>query len=269
MKKLYIYTKMAFIALLMVIVSQACDFGKYQDDPNKPSQGSPALLLPTLIANTFNNGNATTWCFTGQLLFYTERVESDQYWGWTTTGLGGYGTIRQAVLMEEEAEKTEQPAYVALANLLKQLQFYYMTRDVGSIPYVEAMKAKEQLFKPKYDDQKTIFKNILKELESVNLILSNNKSVSIDGDILYNGDILKWQKLTNSYRLKILMELSIKEDDSDMNIKQEFNNVFSDPGKYPVFTSNTDMPRFKYYDQDGNRYPTYDRTTTYAKHVQI
>jgi hypothetical protein len=54
------------------------------------------------------------------------------------------------------------------------------------------------------------------------------------------------------------MNLSVKENDAEINIKQEFNKIFSDPATYPVFENNNDMPRFKYYDIEGNRNPCYD-----------
>lgn len=253
------------LVLGLLLLLWSCGIEDYQDNPNKPSEGTPSLLLPRLIEKTFYDGNPATAGFTSQLLFYTERAESAQYWGWSTTGLGAYEDLKQAELMEESASEAAQPAYVAIAKLFKQILFYELTREVGDIPYTDALKATEGNFSPKYDTQKTVFQSILSELEDVNKILLENSDAVITGDILYNGDILKWQKLGNSYRLKILMDLSMKASDADLNIAQDFNKVFTNPATYPIFESNQDMPRFKFYDLDGNRAPTYDKTVTKVK----
>lgn len=253
------------IGMLVIGLSSmfnSCSIDDYQDDPNKPSQGTPSLLLPRLIEKTFYDGNPVDPCAASQLLFYTERAEATQYWGWSTTSMGGYEHIKQAVLMAEEASKADQPAYVAIANLFKQILFYQLIRDVGDVPYSDALKAAEGNFSPKYDTQKSIFQSILSELENVNKTLSENLNATISGDILYNGSILKWQKLANSYRLKILMDLSLKTADTDLNITQDFKKVFTNPATYPIFENNQDMPRFKFYDLDNNRAPTYDRITS-------
>lgn len=261
--KTYQYKYIIWIFMLgFPLMFGSCSIDDHQDDPNKPSQGTPSLLLPRLIESVFYEGNPVDPGTACQLLFYTERAESTQYWGWSTTGLGGYEYLKQAVLMAEEAEKMDHPVYIAIANLFKQIIFFQLTRDVGDIPYSEALKATEGNFTPKYDTQKSILQSILLELKNVNDVLSENLGATITGDILYNGDILKWQKLANSYRLKVLMDLSLQTADADLNVIQNFKNIFNNPATYPVFENNQDMPRFKFYDLDNNRAPTYDRTTS-------
>ena len=58
------------------------------------------------------------------------------------------------------------------------------------------------------------------------------------------------------------MDLSMKESDAELRIKEQFKQIFTNPSKYPRFESNDDMPRFKFFDQENNRYPTYNRVTT-------
>ncbi|MFV0269782.1 MAG: hypothetical protein ACK5HT_21900, partial [Draconibacterium sp.] len=93
----------ALSVLSLLVLFWSCGIEDYQDDPNKPSQGTPSLLLPRLVEKTFYDGNPTGSGFTSQLLFYTERAESAQYWGWSTSGMGAYEDLKQAVLMEESA----------------------------------------------------------------------------------------------------------------------------------------------------------------------
>lgn len=257
-----IINKYKLILIYLIIIISSCSMEDFQDNPNYPSEGTPSLLLPRIIEQTFYDGNQVGPAAASQILFYTERAESDQYWGWSTSSLSNYETIKQAVLMENASDLIDHKCYKAIANLIKQINYYQLTRSVGDIPYEDSMKALEGNFSPKYDTQKSIFISIFQELENINNVLSDNKSESISGDILYNGDITKWQKLTNSYKLKMLMDLSMKENDKDIDIKKRFNDIFTNPNKYPIFENNQDMPRFKFFDLKDNRAPTFDRTTT-------
>lgn len=260
--KLLAPTYFLMIMLLATILNSCNKFEELQYNPNNPTTGSPNLVLPYLIQSVFYNGNPTGWAAASQQLFYTERREATQYWGWRADDFGWYSTIRQTVKMEDEAVRSGSLAYVPIARFIRQLAFYEQTRAVGDIPYSEAMKAEEDNFTPKYDLQKDIFIDILNELESVNASFAELSNQSISGDLIYEGDLSKWQKLVNSYRLKILMDLSMKESDADLNIKKQFQDIVSNPVKYPIFESNSDMPRFQFYDQENNRYPTYNQITT-------
>lgn len=260
--KLLAPTYFLMIMLLATILNSCNKFEELQYNPNNPTTGSPNLVLPYLIQSVFYNGNPTGWAAASQQLFYTERREATQYWGWRADAFSWYTNIRQTVKMEEEALRTGAQAYIPIARFIRQLAFYEQTRSVGDIPYTEAMKAEEENFTPKYDLQKDVFIGILNELEAINTSFAELSGQSISGDLIYGGDLSKWQKLVNSYHLKILLDLSMKESDSDLNIRRRFQDIFSNRAKYPIFESNADMPRFRFFDQENNRYPTYNQITT-------
>ncbi len=48
--------------------------------------------------------------------------------------------------------------------------------------------------------RKTFFAGILNELKEANTLINTNDKIG--GDIVYNGNIERWKKLINSYRLK-------------------------------------------------------------------
>ena len=58
--------------------------------------------------------------------------------------------------------------------------------------------------------------------EANTLINTNDK---IGGDIVYNGNIERWKKLINSFRLKILITLSKKTKVGNIDIKNEFASI--------------------------------------------
>ncbi len=63
-----------------------------------------------------------------------------------------------------------------------------------------------ELFKPVYDTQEQVYTGILQELKEANEML-NESNGEITGDVMYDGDILKWKKLINSFKLRVLMSL--------------------------------------------------------------
>ncbi|MCG7859503.1 SusD/RagB family nutrient-binding outer membrane lipoprotein, partial [Flavihumibacter sediminis] len=71
----------------------------------------------------------------------------------------------------------------------------------------------------------------------------------------------KWKRLINSYTLRILMSLSKKENNTALNIKSRFNEIISNPAKYPLMTSNADNGRLPYYDITGNQYPYFNNNS--------
>lgn len=264
MKKTIKSPAIRYILLLaLCITALGCSkFEELQYNPNNPSVGSPNLVLPYLVQSLFYNGNPTSWAAASQQLFYTERREAEQYWGWHADGFGWYSDIRQTIKMEEEASRMGAEGYLPIARFLRQLAFYEQTRRVGDIPYSAAMQAEAGNFTPIYDTQRDVFIGILAELEAINSAFAMVGDAAITGDLLYDGDLSKWRKLANSYRLKILMDLSVKADDADLDIVGQFNRIVSDPATYPIFESNDDMPRFQFFDQENNRYPTYNQITT-------
>ena len=62
-------------------------------------------------------------------------------------------------------------------------------------------------YQPTYDTQEEIFIQILQDLEEANAELDNTQP-TMQGDVLFFGDILKWRKAINSFRLRVLMSLS-------------------------------------------------------------
>ena len=132
--------------------------------------------------------------------------------------------LAQKRQMEEEAKRAGNPdinPYSALGKFFRAFFFYRMTNLVGDLPMTEALNGLSNP-NPKYDEQKAIFSQILKWLEESNadltkLITEGNKT--LDGDIYFNNDLRQWQKVVNTFSLRVLTSLSKKEGDADLKIK--------------------------------------------------
>jgi hypothetical protein len=161
--------------------------------------------------------------------------------------------------MEEEAAKNVPVPnpYSALGKFFRAYMFYNLTMQTGDIPVSEALKSLANI-SPKYDSQKEVFKQILVWLEEANTdmgaVVSKGGYV-LANDFYYKNDLSKWRKAVNALKLRVLVQLSKREADADLNIKQKFAETIANPAKYPLFTSTGDDMQYAYNAQY-NKYPT-------------
>ncbi|ASK28747.1 SusD/RagB family nutrient-binding outer membrane lipoprotein [Chryseobacterium sp. T16E-39] len=251
MKVVKIYILLSVALLGLTGCSRVDDF---HDDPNRPKSVDAENILPGIEVSAFSNIEAEAALASRQLT-YINGVSSQQYYNWQRGSFGAYDNIKQVEKMVEEANKKGAKEYIALARFFRSYYYISLTETFGDIPYSEAIKT--DIFYPKYDDQKSIYKNVLAELALANTELSNLNTV-IRGDLIYNGDVLKWRKLINSYRLRILMDLSKKTDDPDLNVKQTFAGIINNPAQNPVMETVEESGQLPFYNVVNNRYPYFN-----------
>ncbi|AYB34383.1 SusD/RagB family nutrient-binding outer membrane lipoprotein [Chryseolinea soli] len=113
------------------------------------------------------------------------------------SGPGGYA--------EGKYLNLRQAARIVRAQLFHRLTDYY-----GSVPYSEALQGVDKIFYPKYDKQKAIYADLLKELDEATAALSDGNADEGFGaaDLYYDGDIDKWKKFGYSLMLRLAMRIS-------------------------------------------------------------
>ncbi|HEY0246533.1 MAG TPA: SusD/RagB family nutrient-binding outer membrane lipoprotein, partial [Mucilaginibacter sp.] len=114
----------------------------------------------------------------------------------------------------------------------------YLTDLYGDAPYSKALQSSETgNIKPAYDQQQTIYMSLLQSLKDANTELqANGTGISATADALFAGDALKWRKLANSLRLRMLLRCSKVYPQAFTDIQEMVNN----PTLYPIISSNTD-----------------------------
>ncbi|MGJ3234009.1 SusD/RagB family nutrient-binding outer membrane lipoprotein [Marivirga sp.] len=245
--------KLVISFLVLILVMGCKDYEDFQVDPNNTTDANPGLLLTNIEISTFNSIdlNAAMAC---RYLVNVNLVNDFQYYNWDRAGFGFYNTLRQVQKMEEESENFDNANYLAIAKFFRAFVFEQITRQFGDIPFSQALQAEQDVITPAYDEQKQVYLGILALLEEANELLDVNES-GITGDVVFEGDLLKWKKLINSYHLRVLMSLSIKENDPDLDLASRFNTIFSNPSEYPLMESNADNCRYTYSEETGNTYP--------------
>jgi len=242
-------------------------FDTLTKDPNKPTDVNPSLILTNIEVSTFSQVSMGS-AFACRYLVFTDGYSTDQTYGWQRAGFGSYNTLLQVYKMMQEAEKRNLGNYIALGKFFRAYHFVQLTMTFGEIPYMEALQGDNGLFKPRYDTQEDVFLGVLQELTEANEMLNESKG-KINGDILYNGDILKWKKLINSFKLRVLISLSAKEGNTKLNVAARFREVYENPGLYPIFTSLKDQAQLIFFDRDENRYPLFhDKSSQTAIYME-
>ncbi|MFZ2900146.1 MAG: SusD/RagB family nutrient-binding outer membrane lipoprotein [Saprospiraceae bacterium] len=249
--------KRIFWLLPTILLFTACEsFEELSVDPNRSSEVNPGLLLTNIMVDAFNIPSADA-ALASQYLVFTDGVADEQYYGWQRAGFGRYSSLLQVAKMIQEAERIGNDNYVAIGKFFRAWHFHELTRTFGDVPYSEALKGEENGFTPAYDTQESIYAGILQELEEANGMLGELNG-PVNGDFLYNGDLQQWKKLINSFRVRVLIDLSRKEGNTAIDPKGQLAKMAADPANYPVFAGNGDHAQLVYVDRDNNRYPHYN-----------
>ncbi|MDD4514412.1 SusD/RagB family nutrient-binding outer membrane lipoprotein [Massilibacteroides sp.] len=247
------------LILLMGVSLSGCDnFDDINTNPDKPSEATAPWLATGMITTITSSNISTQKSFLGpyrqsKYILFTERKEGAQYNNLGRADFGNYlFTLKNIKPMLEYASvltPESNNSYEALAHFIRAWQFFQLTMYVGDIPYSEAIQGDEGLIKPKYDTQKDVIKGILEELDQANDLFSKGENFS--GDFIYGGDVDKWRRLVNSFELYVLINLSNKTDDTDLNVISKFNEV----AKRPLMRDFTDNFAVTYTEARGYCYP--------------
>lgn len=216
MKKL----TLLFIPLLVIA---SCDLVQFGDDlnknPNLPSEATNSQLLANAMLYLPGLVEDPQGEYFSQFLSKT-IYQSNSFYDKEATGFYGWydgPLINVQTVIANSKDSNEQ----AVAKILKAYFFWNLTDRWGDIPFSEALQGTKELT-PKYDTQEFIYKSLFDLLESANQQI--NTSGTLEDDIIYNGNMAKWKKLTNSIRL--IMALRLSQVDPAL-AKQEFTRALN------------------------------------------
>lgn len=232
-------------------------YDEMNTDPNNPTNISPQYLLPFAIEKSVDRywGGNTRFerlNIDGAMLWvqYLARNiysnEGDNYgitptfynntWkSFYTDGLVNY----QRIISQSKVDgKLPNTNYEGIALVMRSWTFSLLTDLYGPIPYKEAIKgtAESPMYTPSYDTQEVVYAGLLADLKEANEKLKVG-GPAVSGDILYNGDILKWKKFANSLRIRLANRQAAKKSVESKAIMAE---ILGNAANYPIFTSNND-----------------------------
>jgi hypothetical protein len=213
------------ILTLLLVIGCTEDFEEINTNSNSPVTVQPSLLLRQVVYDFgeqmsyegFTAGNllgqySTALDFN---LFDRHNLKSPQLGGnpWSIF----YKNLRDNEIILNLAQ--DNPAfsvYEGPARIMKAYMAAGLTDLFGDVPYSEAFKGDVATVTPIYDSQESIYMDedgILDNLEKGIAAIENySGAITLEGDILFNGDLEGWIRFANSLKIKYLMRISDKVD---------------------------------------------------------
>jgi len=245
------------VILLTSVVYSCKDFEELEKNQNKPTNAPASLVLNSVLYDlserpwSLEHRHNQFWCCN------YNYYGTNEYWSSASLS---FLTLKNVIKMEEEALALGASAvnpYAALGKFLRAYFYVRMTQRVGDLPLDDALQGLDNAA-PTYNTQKEVFLQVLTWLDESNAELSQliaANDFSLAGDFYYNNDLTQWQKVVNTFKLRVLIDLSKKETDVDLNIKTRFKTVIDNSTQFPIMTS-TDDDMVYVYNGTSNLYPT-------------
>ncbi len=242
-----IYTVL-FLLIITSNISCTKDLEKLNENPNgaDPALANPNLVLSTVLTQT---GMAFTNLGFGDVAGVMQYTQKD---GWTgghnTYDWGGnnswghyYDILRNNQFVHDKAIETQNELLEGITLVMKSMLFGLLTDLYGDVPYESALNGnkggKENIF-PVYQDQQSIYEDILINLGKANTLLSKSKNdypTKVDMvDVYYQGNPAKWRKLANSLSLRYYLRISEK---LPAVAKAGIEKIVNDPANFPIITA--------------------------------
>ncbi len=242
------YINYLIIALFLVGCN---DFEELNVNPNEPTSVASGVLFTSALRTAVNTSSNESFLLANniaQLTAKTLRTEVDSYnWNaFPTLWEGMYESLTDLEGVISISEEMGNNQAKGAAMVVKAWVYATLTNAYGDIPYSNAIKGSEANFTPNYDTQESIYSDLLASLDdAVNLL---NSSGEIEGDIIYGGDTILWQKFANSLQLRLLLQAS-----KNMNVASKFSSIVN---QGVIFNSNEEQASLSFLNTFPNQFPT-------------
>lgn len=251
------------IALSLFACQTDEQYENYNRDPKNPTEVASDFLFTNAIVSMGDqmasaNVNTNIFRFISQYWTATTYFDEPNYnIRRRTIPQNQWSEIYRDVLLDIQNAKEIASANTELSDAeiqarlgqLEVMEVYaweVMVDTFGDIPYTEALNAEEFTI-PKYEDASTIYENLITRLIAVSDQLKAGKGFTT-ADVIYNGNMAKWQKFANS----LLLRMGIMISDSNPELSQQAVETAAAGG---VFTSNDDSALLQYQSSTPNTNP--------------
>jgi Starch-binding associating with outer membrane len=247
------------IALMSVVALTSCtkDFEEVNTNPNSLPETRPELLLESAIY-AVRNANQTrehrlvhemmqvhvTVTNSDEIHRYIIRPsESDYMWNnWYLQLTNFKDAYEGAQKLSQLSGQAYNFSYMGIARIMEVYVTSLLTDTYGNVPFTEANRGRtDNIFQPKFDEQKAIYDSLFVRLEEANALLGLNNALPanlMQRDPLFAGDIAKWRKFGNSLYLRLLMRAS---DRPESNAVQKIKDIVqTNAANYPIMANNTE-----------------------------
>ena len=140
----------------------------------------------------------------------SQQAEYDRY-NITATDLnntwrsGIYGGAQADLQKLIDQTQAANPAYAGVAKIMQAFLFSVTADAFGDIPFSEALKFDKNL-QPKYDASADVYTGVIALLNSgIDDIKKASPLKPGADDLIYAGDLVKWEKMANTLKLRLYL----------------------------------------------------------------
>jgi hypothetical protein len=215
-----------FLAALSVAVAfTGCtkDFEDINSNPNEPASVSPGFLLTSAQKSIMDRMNDSFWG-SRRGMQLAQHWSSNQYSNesryqfrtevtnssWSGFYAGPLQDLQQIIdlntdFAEDMAGFGSNGNQIAVAKLLQAWSFQMLTDAWGPIPMSEALQGVLNTT-PNYDSQAAVYAGIMGLINDA--MSSMDDGAGPQGDQVYGGDMMMWERFANTLKLRVAMRMS-------------------------------------------------------------
>ena len=138
---------------------------------------------------------------------------------------------------------------------------------MGDIPYENILMGAEspEYLTVAYNTQKDVFRFLIRDLDQAHQHFVEAEGAVFAGDPVLGGDSEHWDRICNTFELRVLSMLSLKEDDPDLNVKAKYAEV---AGRN-LLRSNNDNLQLEFSSKEGQLYPFNETIQSFKQYAMI
>ena len=261
MKKYMKKIAVALMAVAMMSTTVGCtdSFEEINTDPDNAMDVPNANILSYVLYFTsdvlydrwFAMDEPMTFCGYAAKMAY---IDESRYQYRTGVQDSNWSYIYRIMNNIMDLQRRAGDSSLNLLNVAKVMEVHIMqiaTDRWRDVPYSDAVKMADGVLNPTYDTQEEIYPALLAKLKEAADGFAEGGADPLDGDLLFDGDLTKWQKYCNSLRLRLAIRIS----GVDATLaKSTIEEVLGNPTKYPIMEDNDDNAFFWWQGSDVNFY---------------
>ena len=250
-------------SLLCASITSCNDFGSMNEDPNKPVSVPSSMLMSgteKYIMDLITSLELNKTYLYGQQLTETTYTDATRYHQDNSRITENFNISYEALanlnkiiaLNSDKETAAAHNAYgancnqIAAAMTLRAWLMSIMTDMWGDLPYTDALKLEEGIYNTRYDSQKSIYEQLLKELKEASDMFDVNQRVFVSGsDQIYDGDPVRWKRFANSLRCRLAVHLS--------KVDAHWRDYIDEAVRDGVFASSEDNAYYQ-FSESGEEY---------------
>ncbi len=258
------------VALVTLSLTSCNDYLADNITTNRPLNEviPPRLTLPGAEAQAFRTqainmnrlGSVMTNAWGGNIYQFTNPLQLEYSYNFDNTTYAAIwdGLYRSVNNFQKiiETPSEHQGNYIAIAKIMKAHYMQYIVDLYGDAPYFEAFKGQSNLT-PAYTDDAVIYKELVKELEEARALIKTPAAgtEAVSTDVIFAGNMAKWEQLANTIELRILLRQSKLADAATVtylatkfaDLQASNNFVSSDVLINPGYSSGNDAKQNPFF----------------------